>query len=98
MTLHITQFAGIDHTGSAHIQAARRPLASEALTLSGSNAQSDPMHENARLVRLHAGEACLVSVGEDADATSDPTLRLDAGQFDYVAVLPGEVIAAVTAS
>ncbi|WP_339827025.1 hypothetical protein [uncultured Arenimonas sp.] len=97
MTLHITQFAGIDHTGSAHIQAANRPLASQALALSGANAQSDPMHEKARLVRVHAGEACLVTVGENADATAGKTIRLDAGQFDYLAVLPGDVVAAVTA-
>lgn len=97
MTLHITQFAGIDHTGSAHIQAATQPLVSQALTLSGANAQSDAMHAKARIVRVHAGEACLVSIGDNPDATADATVRLDAGQFDYFGIHPGQKIAAVTA-
>lgn len=98
MTLHITEFRNVatSNNGGGPVQAASGMVASQALTLSASNAQSDPVNGNTKFVRVHAGEACLVSIGQGADAESDPTVRLDAGQFDYFGVNAGDVVAAVT--
>lgn len=99
MTLHITEFSNVAsaRNGAGPVQAASGIVASQALTLSAANAASSAMSASTRFVRLHAGEDCLVAIGPAADATSDATVRLSAGQFDYFGVNPGDVIAAVTA-
>ena len=97
-TLYITEFQTTGNTGFNTVQAARQPaLADQALTISGTSAQSSPFNEKTSLVRLQTDTACCVLFGTNPTATTSKML-LAVNVPEYFAVPIGEKyeVAAIT--
>jgi hypothetical protein len=65
----------------------------QILAIGAGNVQSAALHGQTEIVRLDAEDDCWIAYGEDPDATTDPLLRLAAGQVEYLGVSGGNKLA-----
>lgn len=95
-TLWITEFAsgGPDSRGT-ELQAGKLPtLGTQAVTISGTSAQSAALNAKTRFVRVVADTVCYVTAGDNPTATTS-NMRLPADAPEYFAVTPGQKLAAI---
>ena len=96
-TLYIEEFAelAIAKNGQV-IQAGQQPaVTTQAVTISGTSAQSAAFNARTRFVRLHTDGIISYLFGADPTATTAKP-RMGSGQTEYFAVRPGLKVAAIT--
>lgn len=100
-TLYITEFAGIqsDPNFMSMNCAATPSLADQAITISGTSAQSATLNSATRLIRVVSDTTCFKKIGTNPTATQT-TVRVVADSVEYFAVPPnsGYKIAVVAAA
>lgn len=95
---HITEFksiGNIPNVGDAQI--AKGPVASQHLTLTGSNQQSAAVNVDTKFVRIATQTACFVAIAANPNALSGIQIFMPANSVDYFMIPNGHKIAAVTA-
>ena len=96
-TLYITEFSsgGPDSRG-VQLQVGKLPaITSQAVTISGTSAQSAALNANTRFVRVLSDTACYLVAGDNPTATSS-NMRILADTPEYFAVTGGQKLAAIT--
>jgi hypothetical protein len=71
------------------------PLASQAVSISDTSAQSAAFQEHTRFIRISADVACAYRVGENPTATEDDA-ALAADEIEYIGVRGGDKVALVS--
>lgn len=86
-TLYISEFTqeAIDAMGREVPVAKAPPVANQAITISGSSAQSATLNASTTLVRLHTDANCSVLFGTNPTATTSSP-RLATNQTEYFGV------------
>jgi|SRR4051812_3102165 hypothetical protein len=74
------------------------PGTSQALAVAGTSAQSAAVGGNTTIVRIYATQDCWVALGPNPTAAANTSMFLAAGAPEYLAINPGEKIAAIQAS
>jgi len=89
-TLFITEFtnSGADSRGSPVQAAEQPPVAEQAITTTGTSAQSAVLNASTTLVRLHTDTTVFVLFGIDPTATA-AKMRLAADSTEYFVVRRG---------
>lgn len=96
-TLYVTEFSE-SGLGSSPRQLPMAPLpavASQAVTISGTSAQSSPFSTATRAIRVHTDVVCSIFVGANPTATTS-NARMAADQTEYFSVQPGDRIAVIS--
>src|SRR5438067_2113950 len=98
-TLWITEYRQLSDTAFGNVQGQIAPLDHEltiqAITISGTSAQSAALNASTRYVRLRTDAACAIVAGASPTATSSNT-PLDANAPEYFGCAGGLKIAAIT--
>lgn len=71
---------------------------SQALTFTGTSAQSAVVGATTRIVRLVATQACFVSIGASPTAVANTSIYLPANTVQYVSITGGHRVAAIQAT
>lgn len=71
------------------------PLATQAVTSSGSSAQSAVFNAKTKIIQVHTDGICSIEVGANPTATTN-SLRLAANTTTYYEVNPGDRLAYIT--
>lgn len=74
------------------------PGTSQALSFSGSSAQSTAVGTQTTLVRLFATQDCFIAIGANPTAAANTSYFLPGGIIDFVGIQPGQKIAAIQSS
>jgi hypothetical protein len=96
-TLYITEFSesGLAQVPNRAPMAPLPAVASQAVTISGTSAQSSAFNSATRAIRIHTDAICSVLVGANPTAaTTSP--RMAADQTEYFSVQPGDRIAVIS--
>lgn len=96
-TLHITEFVSQGQDGRDFLAPIAQipPLAQQAVTISGTSAQSATLNAATKLVRVIADAACTLEFGTSPTATAS-SMRLEAGSAEYFGIGGIMKIAAIT--
>jgi len=92
--LYITEFTGAKNGGTIPVTP---PLAEQAVTFTGTAAQSAAFNAKTTLVRIQPDAICSVAFGSNPTATAN-NQRMTAGQTEYFTVVPGQKVSAITNS
>lgn len=97
-TLQITEFESLGNVpGSGAVQVAPldRVIANQAVTISGTSAQSAALNVRTRYVRIETDTRCAITAALSPTATATMT-ALDANAAEYFSCMGGLKIAAIT--
>lgn len=96
-TLHITEFVNQSQDGRDYPApiAQLPPLTQQAVTISGTSAQSATLNAATKMVRVIADAACALEFGTDPTATAS-SMRLESGSAEYFGIAGTMKIAAIT--
>lgn len=97
--LDITEYAELSLAGRGHlVMAGREPsIINQQVSIGAASAQSSPMSDVTRFIRLHAEAPCRVSVGSNPVAAAT-SMRMGAGGTEYLGVSPGLKIAVIASA
>jgi len=98
--IYISEFVASDKTPSGkHFNGipavALPPVAEQALSISGTSAQSSAFGSTTTLIRVTTDSTCSILVGSNPTATTS-NLRLSADAVEYFYVKPGDKLAGIT--
>lgn len=71
---------------------------SQALTFTGTSAQSTAVAATTRIVRLVSTQACFVSIGASPTAVANTSIYLPANTVQFVSITGGHRVAAIQAT
>lgn len=98
-SLDITEYAELAVAGRGHmVMAGKEPaVINQQISIGATSAQSSPMSDVTRFIRLHAETSCRVSVGSNPVAAAT-SMRMVAGGTEYLGVSPGLKIAVIASA
>ena len=94
--LFITEFANTTAVEGGDAQVAKWPaLAHQTVAIGVTSAQSNPFHEDTRLIRVGTDAVCSIDIGTDPTATATEC-RMAADTVEYHGVTGGHKLAVIT--
>jgi len=94
-TLDITEYTRLAADASGNtVMAGQEPGTVQQVAISASNAQSSPLADSTRYVRLHTDTACRIAFGATPTASAT-TQRMAANSTEFFGVTPGTRIAVI---
>jgi hypothetical protein len=93
--LRITEFSGIAVVPGAEAQVAQGIVAHQTITI-GAQADSAPLSNATRIVRLKAEANCCVVWGQPEQTATTNHILIAAGETEYFGVAPGDEISCIT--
>lgn len=95
-TLYVTEFRGAPPE-SVYYQAVKAPaVAKQAISITGTSAQSAAFASTTGIIRVHTDIAALVEIGGTNPTATSTSMRMAAGQTEYFIVSPGAKVAVKT--
>ena len=95
-TCYITEFGYMakDRMGSA-VLAGMLPAVAEQTVAVGAEAESSAFNLGTRFIRVHTDAICSIKAGAAGVSATTASMRLAAGQTEYFAVQPGDVLSVI---
>lgn len=99
MPLDITEYTNLASDGSGNvIPTGLEPSRTvQQVAITGTSAQSEPVSEVTRFVRVHTDVTCRIAFGPDPTASS-ASQRMPAGATEFYGVRPGTKIAVISST
>lgn len=95
--LFIQEYSRIAGDADGHvIQAGHEPAVTSQVVAFTTTTQSAAFNDNTHFVRLFSDTACYVKFGTNPTATTATDMPLAASTAEFFAVVPGQIVAAVT--
>lgn len=97
-TAYIREYADLATTFSKYLQAGAEPgIADQAVSTSGTSAQSAAFNANTRFIAIStpAAQAVCCAFGADPTAATATSLRLPANSIVFFGVKPGQKVALI---
>jgi len=98
-TLEVTEFVELSRSGpGAQVMAGQMPwVAHQQVAVGASSTQSAAFSDATRFIRIHTDANCRVLFGFNPTATST-SMRMAAGNTEYLGVVPGHKVAVIASS
>lgn len=94
--LYISEYTRMPTDTRVSVPTGAEPaIATQAVAISGTSAQSAAFNTNTRFIRVHTDAICSVKFGASPTATTDDA-RLAANQTEFFGVVAGQKVAVIT--
>lgn len=97
--LEVTELSELSKTGiGSQVMAGQMPwIAHQQVAIGASSAQSQAFSDTTRFIRIHTDVTCRVAFGNNPTASST-SMRMTAGNTEYLGVTPGHKVAVIASS